>query len=112
MSEFVARNLADIIEDESEERTREFLSFYSCPPNEDIESFLHEQAIPFSKSFSARTFLVMTAETNLLVGYFTIAQKSLVMKRLDDITRSLEKKSGGSAANMSSTTTAAPMSSG
>jgi len=92
VSGFTIKNLIDQLERHPEERIQEFLSSYSCPPNKDIEFFLHERAISFSKSSSARTFLVSKAGTNQFVGYFTLAPKSLVLEDFSGISKSLEKK--------------------
>jgi putative methionine-R-sulfoxide reductase with GAF domain len=82
------------IEMYSEERVQEALSSYACPLNRDIERFLREQSISFSKSSSARTFLVFTSVIGKLrlVGFFTLAPKSLVIEEFSGITKSLEKK--------------------
>jgi hypothetical protein len=92
VTEYYVRNLVEILENSSEERAQSFLSSYSCPPNKDIESFLIERAISFSKSSSARTFVVSSKATDEFVGFFTLAQKSLVIEEFFDISRSLEKK--------------------
>jgi hypothetical protein len=55
---FNTTGLLDQLERHPEERVREALSSYSCPLNKDIEFFLRERAITFSKSSSARTYLV------------------------------------------------------
>jgi hypothetical protein len=92
MTGYYVRNLVEVLENSSEERTQKFLSSYSCPPNRDIESFLKERAILFSRSSSARTFIVSSKETDEFVGYFTLAQKSLVIEEFVEISKSLEKK--------------------
>ena len=92
MSDFKIVNLCDYLNEYTEEGIQEFLSSYSCPPNKDIEIFLRERAISFSTSSSARTFLISTRDTNLLVGYFTLAPKSLVLEEFAGVSKSLEKK--------------------
>ena len=92
MNEFKVKNLLEQLERHPEERIQEFLSFYTCPTNKDIEVFLREKAISFSKTSSARTFLVSDADTDQFVGYFTISPKSLVIEDFSEVSKTLEKK--------------------
>ncbi len=62
----------------------DFLSFFSCEKDEDIEYFLHNRAIEFEKFSKARTYLVFdqdqleSDEKPLRIyGYITIALKIL-----------------------------------
>jgi hypothetical protein len=41
--------LSDYLKESSEERTTEILSSFSCPENQDIETFLKNNAISFTK---------------------------------------------------------------
>ncbi|MCK1214679.1 GNAT family N-acetyltransferase [Streptococcus uberis] len=49
-------------------------------PN-DIESFLHNKSISFEKTAIASTYLVFQKETNILVGFFSLANKPLTMSK-------------------------------
>lgn len=68
-------NLKDMLDELGEEKSRDILSSYLCPKNEDIEYFLHDKAIEFSKQGIAATHLVFTPYKNnqVLVGYFALA---------------------------------------
>lgn len=50
---------------------------------DDVEKFLHNKAIQFEKMDLSRTYLVLSTYKNapLLVGYFAIANKPLVIPR-------------------------------
>jgi hypothetical protein len=80
------------VDNYSEEGAQKLLSSYSCPPNKDVEFFLKARAISFSKSSSARTFLVSERETGIFVGFFALTQKSLVIEKFSGVSKSLEKK--------------------
>ncbi|MFS9317140.1 GNAT family N-acetyltransferase [Streptococcus infantis] len=74
-------SLDNLITALGEEDTKEKLLTFegkSDVPN-DIESFLHEKAIQFEKSAIASTYLVFEEETNILVGFFSLANKPLTM---------------------------------
>ena len=75
-------SLSDIIDEKGEDFCREILSFFSCPPNPDVEKFLTKRsAIDFAKQSIAQTFLVYASYRgkNVLCGYFTIANKYIVV---------------------------------
>lgn len=77
MTGYRIANLELIIDEIGEDKTRKFLSDFSCPMNEDVENFLKYKAIDFSKQGWSRTHLVFASyrELPILVGYFTLANK-------------------------------------
>ena len=82
MAGYSILSLSDIIDEKGEDFCREILSFFSCPPNSDIEKFLTKRsAIDFAKQSIAQTFLVYASYRgkNVLCGYFTIANKYIVV---------------------------------
>ena len=59
MAGYSILSLSDIIDEKGEDFCREILSFFSCPPNPDVEKFLTKRsAIDFAKQSIAQTFLV------------------------------------------------------
>lgn len=76
-------NLRDAIGSKVEERIDNMLSSYLCPLNPDVEYFLKGKAKEFSRQRIASTYLVFTSykENPVLVGYFTLAQKTLVIPK-------------------------------
>ena len=56
------------------------LSDFSCPINSDVELFLKEQSIEFTKKNQSVTYLVFSNDDLELVGYFTIAIKPITIK--------------------------------
>lgn len=63
-----------------EDELKQILSEFSCPINLDVDNFLKENAIEFTKKNQSVAYLVFTMEDTLLVGYFTIAVKPLMVR--------------------------------
>lgn len=59
---------------------QEILSDFSSPKNKDVEMFLKERAVEFTKKQQSVTYLVFSNETLDLAGYFSIAMKPVVIK--------------------------------
>ena len=76
-------NLKDIYNNFGEAITKEILKKYKCEINTDVEYFLKEKAIEFSKQDISRTFLVMSEFKGkyVITGYFAIANKSTTIKK-------------------------------
>lgn len=75
--------LSDMIFELGEEQTKKILSRFSCPKNPDVEKFLKNSAIVFSKQGIAATKLVFTSYKGrqVLVGYYTYANKSIIVEK-------------------------------
>ncbi len=76
-------NLEDICNSIDKRKVKEILSDFECKLNKDVEQFLKEKAIEFSKQDIAKTFIVMGSfKGNLvIVGYFSIATKTIEVKK-------------------------------
>ena len=79
---FWQSNLRDLLAELGEERTSEILSAFECPLNPDVQSFLREKAILFSKHGYASTYLVFASYLGsvVLIGYYALAMKAVVIK--------------------------------
>lgn len=79
---FWQSNLRDLLAELGEERTSEILSAFECPLNPDVQRFLREKAILFSKHGYASTYLVFASYQGnvVLVGYYALAMKAVVIK--------------------------------
>lgn len=79
---FWQSNLRDLLAELGEERTSEILSAFECPLNLDVQSFLREKAILFSKHGYASTYLVFASYQGsvVLIGYYALAMKAVVIK--------------------------------
>ena len=76
-------NLIDIYNSLGESETKEILKNFKCELNPDVEYFLKEKAIEFSKQDISRTFIVMSQYKNkeVIVGYFAITNKITAIKK-------------------------------
>lgn len=63
-----------------EESLRKKLSDFTCPINLNVEEFLKDKAIEFTKRNQSVTYLVFLNDASTLVGYFTLASKSITVK--------------------------------
>ncbi len=79
MNGYKGVNLRDILLDDTlgESAARSLLSSFSCPLNPDVEYFLKNVAIEFSRQSISSTYLIMASfrGTYVLAGYFTLANK-------------------------------------
>lgn len=75
--------LKDVYLTIGEKETKELIKDFECPLNKDVEYFLKQKAIEFSKQDIAETFLVTMPykEKNVIVGYFAIANKTTEVSR-------------------------------
>lgn len=60
-----------------ENELKQVLSEFSCKKNLDVERFLKQQSIEFTKKNQSVTYLVFENENATLVGYFTITIKPI-----------------------------------
>jgi hypothetical protein len=65
--------------DLGEKELQQLLSEFSCEKNPDVERFLKQQAIEFTKKHQSVTYLVFSNEDASLVGYFTLAIKPITV---------------------------------
>lgn len=82
MTGFKEVNISVLLEEIGEEETKKILADYSCPLNADIEDFIHNKAILFSKQGIARTHLVFAGYKGepVLVGIYALAYKPVQIK--------------------------------
>lgn len=75
--DYTVVNLKLLIDEAGEDAAKSVLSTFCCPLNEDVEAFLRDKAIDFSKQGLSQTHLVMVPQDDrpVLVGYFTLANK-------------------------------------
>lgn len=66
-------------------------SDFSCPQNLDVERFLKRNSIEFTKKNQSVTYLVFSVNEGELLGYFTIALKSLTIKG-ENLSNTVKKK--------------------
>lgn len=83
-SKYLQINLKDILNELGEDETKRILSSFSCPINQDVQTFIREKAIVFAQRGFAATHLVYWVSGDdtekELVGYYTLAPKDLIVK--------------------------------
>ncbi len=86
--------LDDIMDVLGEEKVKNIINCFSCPINEDVEFFIKNKAIEFNKHGYSKTQLVFTSykKENVLVGYFTIANKNILVKKDTIKSNTLKKR--------------------
>ena len=67
------------------------ISGFSCPKNPDVERFLKNSAVEFTKKSQSVTYLVFSVKGKELLGYFTIALKPLTV-RGDTVSNAMKRK--------------------
>ena len=70
---------------------RHFIDSFTCPRNPDVERFLKNSAVEFTKKDQSVTYLAFSSETGELLGYFTIAVKPLTIAA-DRVSRTVAKR--------------------
>ena len=90
---YVQINLANLLDELGEDRVKSILSNFSCPLNKDVENFLHDKAIEFSKQGISATHLVFASyqDKPVLVGYFTLASKFITVYK-KEISKALQRR--------------------
>ena len=81
--EYNVTNLDSVYDALGEKKVQEILDEFKCEKNIEVEKFLKEKAIPLSKQGISKTYIVTTKiqEDNIIVGYFSIANKMTKMKK-------------------------------
>lgn len=85
MHDFTTINIREYLNNPNDDEIGEnallqILSDYSCEINSDVERFLKEQSIEFSKKHQSVTYLVFSNEDAELLGYFTLTIKPITIK--------------------------------
>lgn len=63
-----------------EKELKELFTEFFCSKNKDVEQFLKEQSIEFTKNNQSVTYLLFAKRTWSLLGYFTLAIKPISLK--------------------------------
>lgn len=77
--------------EDGENLLRQIFSSFSCGKNTDVERFLKEQSIEFTKKNQSVTYIVVTQDAKEIVGYFTITIKPISVN-CDNFSNTLKKK--------------------
>lgn len=95
MAEFVQIKLEDMISELGENVVKSILSTFSSPSNADVQDFIRNKAIEFSKQALSKTTLIYwmseDQKEKYLVGYYTLANKFLNVCH-DSISKTMSKR--------------------
>ena len=75
----ITENILDLIENSGENELSNDLSAFSSPLNPEIEDFIRKKAIDFAKRKLSITYLVNDLSDGSILGYFTLAHKSIII---------------------------------
>jgi acetyltransferase, GNAT family len=87
-------SINDLLKYDTEKYVKEnILNTFSSRKNNNVEDFLHNKAIFFEKSSISTTHLIFDNNDTLL-GYFSVANKSLILpnERFENLSNSKQKK--------------------
>lgn len=93
MEGFQKINLLDVLKETDEILVKEALEKFSCPLNADVEDFIRNKAIEFSRQRLASVWLVLASFRDewVTVGYFALAQKYTHI-RTEKLSKTLRKR--------------------
>lgn len=74
-----------------EDLLQQVFSTFSCDRNLDVERFLLEQSINFTRKNQSVTYVVLTPEEGQIIGYFTITIKPITVNG-DSFSNTVKKK--------------------
>ncbi|EKZ9002341.1 hypothetical protein ACTWWB_003562 [Vibrio fluvialis] len=83
------------------EGCQQLFSDFTCPKNQDVETFLKTKSIRFEESDNSRTYLIIDSENGNILAYFSLSFKEISLlhtqiakkqvQRLDGINKNAEK---------------------
>lgn len=85
-------NILDIFEKCGEEALLTCLSSFSCPKNMEVENFLKEKALDFARKKLSITYLLMDNNDATLLGYFTLAHKTIEIFNYSTLSNTTKRK--------------------
>lgn len=93
IDDFLILNIREYLRqgEDGEDMLRQVFSTFSCEKNEDVERFLIQQSIDFTKKNQSVTYIVITPEYGQIVGYFTITVKPITVNA-DSFSNTVKKK--------------------
>lgn len=87
-------NLAMLVEELGEQEVKTMLSTFCCPRNADVEDFLRNKAIEFSKQGTAKTHLIYTSYKGevVLAAYYALTLQPFDIKRTSNLSATMRKR--------------------
>lgn len=91
MNNYTVMNILDLLESVGIDEVVKGIASFSCPKNQEIENFLHKNAIEFARRKLSITYLLLDNSDGEIVGYFTLAHKAIEIKN-DNISNTVRRK--------------------
>lgn len=91
--DFLIVNIREYLKqsEDGENLLNQILSTFSCKRNHDVERFLLEQSINFTKKNQSVTYIVLSPEDGQFIGYFTITIKPILVN-VDNFSNTVKRK--------------------
>ena len=83
MNRYALVQIEDLERAQGPELVSRVVSGFRCPKNAEVETFLHRQALPFTRKHVSITYLVFGGAAPDLVGYFSLTHKPLAIPGVD-----------------------------
>lgn len=87
---FYVINLLDLLKEGEQENIQDYLRTFSCPLNTEIEDFIWNKSIDFSKQKISITHLVHNSKQELC-AFFSLTQKSIIID-CNNLSATMQKK--------------------
>ena len=87
---FYVINLLDLLKEGEQENIQDYLRTFSCPLNTEIEDFIWNKSIDFSKQKISITHLVLNSKQELC-AFFSLTQKSIIID-CNNLSATMQKK--------------------
>ena len=84
-------NILDGMEELGEEALKADLSYFVSEKNPEIEEFIREKAIEFAKRKLSITYLITDTTDGVILGYFTLTHKSVILSG-EGLSKTFQKK--------------------
>jgi hypothetical protein len=83
-----------LLKEFNDDERLKLLSSFSCPLNLDVEDFLLKKAARFQQSDKARTYLILSEETGVILAYFSLSFKELSLNNFEVSKKTVRKLDG------------------
>ena len=84
-------NIKEYLDTPAEKDLSAFKDQFQCPLNKDIEVFLKHSAAIFAQKHQAVSYLVFSQKNGSLLGYFSLAIKTISV-RAENISKTIQRK--------------------
>lgn len=91
MATIRAIHIGDLADNAGASAVASLVSSFSCPPNNEVEAFLKQNALDFTRRSVSVTHLLVSPEDRVCLGYFTLTHKPFSVKA-ESLSKSQRKR--------------------